>query len=186
MCLTQSLCSCEMKAKTKSILECQRVDDRMASRRERRSCSDDHRTWNDALLNRSSWQNNPERPSSHAGSSVEDADDAPHGWSPFLDITFRRLLPAKWRAQRENPRKSLTQGDERGAKAKKASKVFSSNSVVLHDAFTTLTQPLDAPRLSLRHLILDLFQRLPLGFRHGEVYRRHGNDSTHAEEEVRS
>lgn len=185
--MTQSLCSCEMKAKTKSILECQRVDDRMASRRERRSCSDDHRTWNDALLNRSSWQNNPERPSSHAGSSdLEDADDAPHGWSPFLDITFRRLLPAKWRAQRENPRKSLTQGDERGAKAKKASKVFSSNSVVLHDAFTTLTQPLDAPRLSLRHLILDLFQRLPLGFRHGEVYRRHGNDSTHAEEEVRS
>ena len=45
--------------------------------------------------------------------------------------------------------------------------MFSSNSVVLHDAFTTLTQPLDAPRLSLRHLILDLFQRLPLGFRHG-------------------
>ena len=184
--MTQSLCSCEMKAKTKSILECQRVDDRMASRRERRSCSDDHRTWNDALLNRSSWQNNPERPSSHAGSSdLEDADDAPHGWSPFLDITFRRLLPAKWKAQRENPRKSLTHGDERGAKAKARCfrQISRSGSPVRK---TTLTQPLDAPRLSLRHLILDLFQRLPLGFRHGEVYRRHGNDSTHAEEEVRS
>ena len=183
--MTQSLCSCEMKAKTKSILECQRLDDRMASRRERRSCSDDHRTWNDALLNRSSWQNNPAKPSSHAGSSdPEDADDTPHGRSSLFDITFRRLLPAKWRAQRENPRKSLTHGDERGAKAKKA-RCFR-QILVLHDAFTTLTQPLDAPRLSLRHLILDLFQRLPLGFRHGEVYRRHGNDSTHAEEEVRS
>lgn len=99
VCLTHSLCSCEMKARRNSNLECQQVDERMASRRERRPCGDDHRTWNDALLNRSSWQNNPAKPSSHAGSSdPEDADDAPHGRSSLFDITFRRLRLAKWRA----------------------------------------------------------------------------------------